>query len=134
MRMWGFAQGWITLVGVALVAVGLLGYIENPIVGKASGALVGTNEVHNAVHLATGLLALYIAFGTRGFHLANGVIGFGLLYAVIFGAALISPNLFGLFGGHEADQKVHTLHGAVALVSLAVGFAARTETASRNAA
>ena len=133
MRNGGLTQWWIALVGVSLVAVGLLGFIDNPIVGKASGALVDTNEIHNVVHLATGLLALYIAFAMRGAQQANAVIGFGVLYGVVFAAAVVSPNLFGLFGGHEAGINEHVIHGAVALVSIAVGYMARGEVVPASA-
>lgn len=118
------AKWWAALAGVVLIAVGLLGFVSNPLVGSAPGALVPTDSVHNIVHLGTGLLALYIAFGLRGANLANGVIGFGILYAVIFLAVLISPNLFGLFG-ISANAVLHVIHFAVAAVSLVVGYMAR---------
>src|SRR3954471_22903957 len=91
------AKWWAALAGIVLVAVGLLGFINNPIVGAQPGALVPTDALHNVVHLITGGLALYIAFGLRGENLANGVIGFGILYTIIFLSVLISPDFFGLF-------------------------------------
>jgi hypothetical protein len=118
------AKWWAALAGVVLVLVGLLGFISNPLVGSAPGALVPTDTLHNIVHLGTGLLALYIAFGLRGQNLANGVIGFGVLYTVIFLAVLISPNLFGLFSV-SANVVLHVIHFALAAVSLAVGYMAR---------
>ena len=118
------AKSWIALAGIVLVAVGALGFISNPIVGQADGAILPTDSLHNIVHLATGLLALYIAFGTSGATLVNGVIGFGVLYAVIFVAVLLSPTLFGLFS-ESANTAIHVVHGALAVVSLAVGYMAR---------
>jgi hypothetical protein len=44
----------------------------------------GPDNVHNVVHLLTGLMALVIAFGLRGEQQANAVIGFGILYTIIF--------------------------------------------------
>jgi hypothetical protein len=123
------AKSWIALAGVVLVAVGLLGFISNPIVGEADNAILPTDSLHNIVHLATGLLALYIAFGMSGASLVNGVIGFGVLYAVIFVAVLISPTLFGLFSV-ESNVAIHVVHAALALVSLAVGYMARGSTGS----
>jgi hypothetical protein len=107
-----------------LVAVGLLGFISNPLVGSASGALVPTDGIHNLVHLLTGLLALYIAYGTKGETQVNGVIGFGILYVVIFLAVLVSPSLFGIFSV-SANLVLHVIHAALALVSLAVGYMSR---------
>ena len=115
---------WAAIAGVVLVAVGLLGFVENPIVGPADGALMPTDALHNIVHLGSGLLALYIAFGLRGETRINALIGFGVLYAVIFLAVLISPNLFGLFSV-PANAVLHLIHAALAGVSLAVGYMAR---------
>jgi hypothetical protein len=125
MRNGNLVQGWMALAGIVLVAVGLLGFINNPIVGAADNALVRTNAVHNIVHLATGLLALYIAFGLRGENQANGAIGFGVLYVVIFVALIASPELFGLFADAPARANEHVIHAAIAVVSLAVGYMAR---------
>jgi hypothetical protein len=125
----GLVMQWAAVVGVVLVVVGLLGFIDNPIVGKNPNALVATNELHNIVHLATGLLALYIAFGLRGAAQANWLIGFGILYAVIFVAVVISPNLFGLFGEYRSELNEHIIHGAVAVISLGVGWMGRSSAA-----
>jgi len=122
----GLVMQWSALVGVVLVVVGLLGFISNPLVGKDPNALVSTNEIHNIVHLATGLLALYIAFGLKGAQQANGLVGFGVLYAVIFIAVVLSNNLFGLFGDYASGINEHVIHGAVALVSLGIGWMGRS--------
>jgi uncharacterized membrane protein HdeD (DUF308 family) len=129
------AQSWMGLAGVVLVAVGLLGFIDNPIVGSSANALLRTDTLHNVVHLVTGALALYIAFGLRGDNRANATLGFGVLYAVIFVAVLVSPTLFGLFSV-PATAPLHAIHAALAVVSLAVGYMARSgeRTASRTTA
>lgn len=129
MRNGGLVQTWMALAGIVLVAVGLLGFINNPLVGSSSGALIPTDTLHNVVHLATGLIALYVAFGLRGANQVNGTLGFGVLYAVIFVAVLISPTLFGLFS-IAANTTIHIIHAALAVVSLAVGYMARSGTGS----
>jgi hypothetical protein len=129
MRSGSTAQMWMTLAGIVLVAAGLLGFIGNPLVGSAAGALIATDTLHNVVHLGTGLLALYIAFGLKGANQVNATIGFGILYVVIFLAVLLSPTLFGLFGV-AASPAVHVIHGALAVVSLGVGYMARGAAAS----
>jgi hypothetical protein len=93
---------------------------------------VPTDSLHNIVHIGTGLLALWVAFGTSGMALANGVIGFGVLYVVIFLAVLLSPTLFGLFAV-PANVVLHVIHAALALVSLAVGYMARGSMAATTA-
>jgi hypothetical protein len=98
-------------------------------VGKASGALIPTDNTHNIVHLFTGLLALYIAFRLRGQNQVSASIGFGILYVVIFLAVLVSPNLFGFFDV-PATAIVHVINAALAAVSLAVGYLARNSAPS----
>jgi Domain of unknown function (DUF4383) len=132
MRTTNIAGAWMALVGLVLVAAGLVGFLNTPLAGSSADALLATDTVHNVVHLATGLLALAIAFGVKGEAQINAVIGFGVLYAIIFVAVLLSPSLFGLFSV-SANAPIHVIHAAVALVTLAVGFMARggaTQTAS----
>ena len=121
----GTVKLWATVAGVVLVLVGLLGFIQNPLVGTQSGALVPTDAVHNIVHLATGGLALFIAFGLSGRQQVDGLIGFGILYVVIFLAVVLSPTLFGLFSV-PANAVLHLIHAALAVVSLGVGYMARS--------
>lgn len=121
---------WATLVGVVLIAAGLVGFANTPLVGSASGALVATDNLHNIVHLATGALALFIAFGLSGRTQADAMLGFGILYTIIFVAVLLSPTLFGLFS-IPANTAVHLIHVAVAVVSLGVGFMARNAEPAR---
>ncbi|HET7473830.1 MAG TPA: DUF4383 domain-containing protein [Candidatus Limnocylindrales bacterium] len=115
---------WATLAGIVLVAAGLLGFLNTSIIGSGSGALIATDNIHNIVHLVTGLIALYIAFGLKGQQQATAVLGFGVLYLVIFVAVLASPTLFGIFSV-AANAPIHVIHIAVAVVSLAVGYMAR---------
>ncbi len=123
------AMGWAALAGIVLVAAGLLGFLNTSIVGEADNALVRTGTVHNIVHLLTGLIALYIAFGLKGEQQVNAVLGFGVLYVIILVAVLASPTLFGLFSV-PASAAVHVIHAAVAVVSLAVGYMARGATSA----
>jgi hypothetical protein len=123
-------KAWATLAGVVLVAVGLLGFLNTPLVGSASGALVPTDALHNVVHLVTGLVALWIAFGTSGKTQVDALLGFGVLYVVIFVAVLISPTLFGLFSV-PANAVIHVIHAALAAVSLVVAYMARSNVAAR---
>jgi hypothetical protein len=131
MRDTSVAKGWMTLAGAVLVLVGLLGFIPNPIVGTET-SLLPTDVLHNIVHLGTGALALYIAFGLRGDAQASATLGFGVLYLVIFAAVVLSPTLFGLFSV-PANAAIHVVHAALALVSLAVGYMARNSRVPRTA-
>ena len=118
-------KSWSALAGIVLVAVGLLGFLNTPLVGAAPGALVPTDGLHNVVHLATGALALWIAFGLSGRTQVDALLGFGVLYLVIFLAVLVSPTLFGLFSV-PANAVIHVIHAALAAVSLAIAWMARS--------
>lgn len=123
-------KAWAALAGTVLVAVGLLGFLGTPLVGSTSGALVPSDVLHNVVHLGTGAIALWIAFGTSGKTQVDALMGFGILYVVIFAAVLVSPTLFGLFSV-PANAVVHVIHAALAVVSLAVAYMARGKVAER---
>jgi hypothetical protein len=118
------AMGWAALAGIVLVAAGLVGFLNTSIAGTDANALLRVDGVHNIVHVLTGLVALYIAFGLKGEQQVNAVIGFGILYVIIFVAVLASPTLFGIFSV-AANGPIHLIHAAVAVVSLAVGYMAR---------
>lgn len=117
-------MGWSALAGIVLLAAGLLGFLNTSIVGSADNALLRTDNVHNIVHIVTGLLALFIAFGLKGEQQVSALVGFGVLYVIIFVAVLVSPTLFGIFSV-PANSPIHVVHAAVAVVSLGVGLMAR---------
>lgn len=120
------ARYWMIVAGVALVAAGLLGFVAgNPIASEDPDALFRVNAAHNVIHIATGLLALAIAFGTRGRTLADGTIAFGVLYAVVAVVLVVDPELFGVFRDAPANAADHVLHAALAIVSIALGYMAR---------
>jgi hypothetical protein len=115
------ARMWLQLAGVILVVVGILGFFPNPIVGPTG--LVQTDNVHNIVHVLTGLLAFGLVYGMRT-DIGTATILFGALYAVVFIATVISPKLFGLFS-IEVNTIDHVIHIGLAVVSLALGYMAR---------
>jgi hypothetical protein len=123
-------KAWAALVGLVLIATGLIGFLGTPLVGSAGGALVPTDNLHNVVHLATGVVALGIAFGISGRTQVDAMLGFGILYVAIFAAVLISPTLFGLFSV-PANAVVHVIHAAVAAVSIGVALMARDREPAR---
>ncbi|HUR15756.1 MAG TPA: DUF4383 domain-containing protein [Candidatus Limnocylindrales bacterium] len=126
------ARWFAIATGVVLVLIGLLGFINNPIVGdpsppNSSAPLFVTGTMHNIVHLVTGAVALYIGFMLKGDAQANALIGFGALYAVVLVATLLSPNLFGLLGDNRYNVNTmdHVLHLALAVLSIGIGYWAR---------
>ena len=122
------AKTFATVVGVVLVAVGILGFIPNPIVSSQTGAIFVVNTIHNIVHLLTGAVALGIAFGIRDrLQQANALIAFGVVYALVLVLTLVDDELFGLFAGAPVNVADHVLHIALAIASIAVGYMARNE-------
>jgi hypothetical protein len=121
------ARWWATFAGVALLGAGLLGFVGgNPIASASPTALFQVNALHNIIHIATGVLALWLAFGTRGYSLATGLIGYGALYAVVAVLLVVDPKLFGLFADAPANVLDHVLHAALAIVSLGLGWMLRS--------
>jgi hypothetical protein len=121
------AKWFAAIMGAALVGAGLLGFVENPIVGEPQhDPIFHTGWVHNVVHIVTGVLALFIAFGLSGVMRANALIGFGVLYGAVLLATLFSPDLFGVFE-HPVNPADHILHGVLAGASFGVGWGARCE-------
>ena len=75
------------IFGLIFLAVGLLGYVDNPIIGSSEGAIFHSDNVHNIVHIVSGALFLLVAFVAPGsapgflklfglVYLAIGIIGF----------------------------------------------------------
>ena len=120
------ARAWLYLSGVILIAVGLLGFFSNPLVGP--DGLVATDNPHNIVHILTGLLALGLAYGMRD-NVAMATMLFGALYLIVFVVTIISPTLFGIFTV-EVNAIDHVIHIGLAIVSLALGYMARGSVAT----
>lgn len=120
----GLLQTYAAIAGVVLVLVGLLGFLNTPIVGSADDALLATDAVHNVVHIATGVFGLFVAFGLKGRTQIQGALAFAILYAVILVTVLISPTLFGLFSV-AANLPLHIIHAALAAAGFATYFMAR---------
>ena len=122
----GLARGYAAVIGVVLVLVGLLGFIGNPIVGSsASHPIFVTDTVHNLIHLITGALALYVAFGLRGEQQVLGVAAIGVLYAALFVLTLINRKLFDMLS-EPVNPADHLLHIVLAIASVAVAWYVRS--------
>src|SRR5262245_54017204 len=68
--------------GLIFIVIGILGFFENPIVGESQNAIFHADNLHNAVHISSGILFLLVAIvapsATAGFMLL-----FGIVYLVI---------------------------------------------------
>lgn len=93
--------------GFVFLAVGVLGFIPNPIVG--ADALFEANALHNIVHLLSGLLALGAGYTSE----ANSKIynvGFGAVYALVTLLGFIGVGfVVDLLALNTADNVLHLL-------------------------
>jgi hypothetical protein len=118
----GTIQAYAAIAGVVLVLVGLLGFLNTPIVGE--NGFFATDALHNIVHTVTGLYGLYVAFGLRGSAQVQGMLIFAILYLVILVVVFLSPTLFGLFSV-PANAPLHVVHAALAVAGFATYFLGR---------
>jgi len=110
------------LLGAVLVIVGLLGFVNHPVLG-----IFEVNTLHNLIHLASGILAIVFA----GMGTAQGkkfALVLGVVYALVtILGFLLGGNIFNLIMTNMADNLLHL---ALAVVFLAIGLGGRSSAPS----
>lgn len=106
--------------GLVFLLVGLLGFVSNPIIGRASYFL--TNPAHDFAHLVLGGFLLGLASGgNRAAKLALYVTGAVYLLLALLGFALVGPSddgmLLELVHINYNDNWLHAFLGVVLIVS-----------------
>ncbi len=131
------AQSFCLVVGLVLVAVGVLGFFFGGSNFGVGGDVQGgefivfeVNGWHNVVHLATGAFLLLVAGNPAS--AATGALAFGLVYGVVTLWGVIDGNdVIGLVPVNAADNWLHlalTVAGVViGLTAGALGLAGRRE-------
>ncbi|HRO71132.1 MAG TPA: DUF4383 domain-containing protein [Chitinophagaceae bacterium] len=121
------ARSVAILIGLVFVAVGILGFIDNPIVGDSPDAIFHADTVHNIVHIVSGVLFLFVALAlpaaARGF-----LVTFGIIYLVIGIVGLTSIGTEGMgtvLGFLHVNGADNYLHVGLGLVILLMGFMSR---------
>ena len=113
------AKNIALVFGVVYTLVGILGFIGNPIVGGAEGALFPANTLHNVVHLATGLVLLWAASaGMAGTALKI----FGLVYVLVALLGFFAASDGVILGLVDVNTADNWLHLASAIIFLWAGF------------
>ena len=109
------------IFGIAFLAVGLLGYVSNPIVGSSEDAIFHTDGLHNIVHLVSGALFILVAIAAPAS--ASGFLKiFGLVYLLLGVYGLISmgseetAKLLGILHVNKADNYLHVGLGLIILL------------------
>lgn len=124
------------IIGVIFIAVGLLGFIPNPIVGASHDAVFHADTVHNMVHIISGVLFLIIAFAApdrAGLFLKV----FGVVYLLLGIIGLVTigsegmTDLLGFLPVNGADNYLHIGLGIVIFLAGMLPQISTTSTASR---
>jgi hypothetical protein len=111
------AKTLVTILGVLFIVLGLLGFVNNPVLG-----FFEVDAMHNVVHIVSGVLALIFASkGSSSARMFAKV--FGLIYAVIGIAGLITvPDGGVVFGFLNTNFADHVLHLVLGIIFIVVGF------------
>jgi hypothetical protein len=110
------------VLGIVLVVIGLLGFVNHPVLG-----IFEVNNLHNLIHLVSGVLA--IMFARMGELSAKKLaLVLGVVYALVTVLGfLLAGNIFNLIMVNMADNLLHLV---LAVVFLVVGLTGRSASAS----
>ena len=106
--------------GIIFILAGAAGFVPALCPSGLLFGLFAVTEMHNIVHIATGVLALLLAFGggtsARVFFCIAGVV-----YAVVavLGFMHVQGGPVGMLGMNTADNY---LHAVLAVIGLWIGF------------
>lgn len=121
------AKSAALLFGVVFIAVGLLGFADNPIVGDAENVIFHADTTHNIVHIVSGVLFVLVAMAAPA--AASGfMIVFGLVYLLlgILGLTSIgSEGMTQLLGFLHVNGNDNYLHLVLGIVIALAGFMTR---------
>jgi hypothetical protein len=121
------AKSAALLIGVVFIAVGLLGFVDNPIVGDAENVIFHADTTHNMVHIVSGVLFILVAMAAPA--AASGfMIVFGLVYLLlgILGLTSIgSEGMTQLLGFLHVNGNDNYLHLGLGIVITLAGVITR---------
>lgn len=123
------ARRFALVVGAILIAVGLAGYLPNPILGHPGGApFIVTGPAQDTLHLASGCIAIWVALGLTGRGQGSAILVFGIAWLAFVVLTFLSPTFFGLLGPapwYAVSLPGQLLHLALGLAGVAIGLGAR---------
>ena len=110
------------LIGLIFLAVGALGYIDNPIIGESEGAIFHADSVHNIVHIVSGILFLFFGLAmpgsAAGFMKLFGIVYFILGVMGLFNAGIDGmTQLLGFLHVNKADNYLHIGLGIIIFIA-----------------
>ena len=89
------------LIGFIFIAVGILGYVDNPVIGSSEDSIFHADNVHNMVHIISGALFILIAMFSPSF---------ARTFMTIFGIVYLALGIIGLVN-MDAEQDMAELLG-----------------------
>ena len=105
-------------IGIIFIVVGLLGFIDNPIVGSSENAIFHADTVHNMVHIISGVLFVLVAMSAPA-SASTFMVIFGIVYLAIGILGLTSvgeegmAKVLGFLHVNAADNYLHIALGIV---------------------
>ena len=110
------------VIGVIFILVGLLGFVENPVIGTSENAIFHADTVHNMVHIISGALFVLIAMAAPAYT-GTFLIVFGIVYLAIGVIGLMTMGnegmgtVLGFLHVNGADNYLHIVLGIVILLA-----------------
>ena len=118
------AKSLASIIGVIFIAVGILGFFENPIIYDSTTAIFHADKVHNWVHIISGALFLLVALASPGS--AKGFMYlFGIVYLAIGVVGFMSVGQDGMgqiLGFLHVNGADNYLHIGLGIVIMLAGF------------
>src|SRR5262249_48748189 len=121
-------RNFVLVLGAVLIVAGLAGVARPDLLG------LHLTPIHNAIHLLSGAIALYVGWATEGGAARGFLFAFGLVSALLGMAGLVAPSLVARVLGHEGpmtaaalmpDNLVHIALGAASEIAALVTSTSR---------
>jgi hypothetical protein len=107
-------QKFSWIFAIVFIAVGALGFVPGITTNGHLLSIFEVNTLHNIIHLATGVVAAFMASSANNARLFFKV--FGVVYAVVAIVGLVQgTTVLGLIGVNMADNLLHVVIAALAL-------------------
>ena len=106
------------IIGIIFIAVGLLGFIPNPIIDDSEKAIFHADTLHNMVHVVSGILFLFFGLAVPDSAAAFMKI-FGAVYLLLGIIGMVNMgaegmgNVLGFLHVNAADNFLHIALGVV---------------------
>lgn len=122
------------VIGVIFIAVGILGFIDNPIIYDSDTAIFHADSIHNTVHIVSGALFLLFALAASS---STGTFlkVFGIVYFLLGVLGLINIGTSGmgtLLGFLHVNGADNLLHIGLGIIIFLAGFLPRLTVRTSN--